>query len=294
MEGKEVAPFALNYRRQMSGEIGYTRQEGYEFWHVFAEQTLRHFRPTHEVEKSLREMGSVKSRGDVAKFLMEMENLNIHARVTGIAWRKMIEDKLLIEAFRWLSHREYVYDGEWLEAVRTGTRGEEDFKEKKDLRGGGPTGATRGKKRKFEDLRRTVAAKRVKRQYTATEKAAYQKKKAGERKVKKEGSVAPTGEIRHKVGAEAHQGVDQKVVDRRKSDNECTRCGMKNHTWKYCRKLIQVLAIYQGQSKPKRQSAFAPKRRPQVATVAVHGQGESSRREAQRPPAWAFDDDDIL
>jgi len=66
----------------MTGERGYTRQEGYEFWQVFAEQALRRFGRTHEAEKSLRQMGSVKYRGDVAKFLMEMENLNIHARVT--------------------------------------------------------------------------------------------------------------------------------------------------------------------------------------------------------------------
>jgi len=90
MDGKEVAPFVLTYRRQMTGEIGYTRQEGYEFLHLCAEQALRRFRPTHEGDKSLREMGSVKHCGDVAKFLMEMGNLNIHARVTGIAWRKMI------------------------------------------------------------------------------------------------------------------------------------------------------------------------------------------------------------
>jgi len=213
----------------MTGEIGYTRREGYEFWQVFAEQALRRFGPTHEAEKSLREMGSVKYRGNVAKFLMEMENLNIHARVTGIAWRKMIEDELPVEALRRLSHREYVDDGNWLKAVRTVTRVEEDFKERKDVRGGGPSGTTRGEKRKFEDSRPTVAAKRAKRQYTVTQKAAYQKKKAGERKVKMEGSVAPMGEVRHKVWAEAHQGVDQKVVDKRKSDNECTQC-MKNQT----------------------------------------------------------------
>ena len=112
--------------------------------------------------------------------------------------------------------------------------------------------------------------------------------------MKKEGSVGPAGEIEHKVSAEAHQGVNQKVVDKRKSYNKCTRCGMKNQAWKYCRKPIQVLAVYQGQSKPKRQSAFVPKRRPQVATVAVDGQGESSKRAVQRPPAWAFEDDDIL
>ena len=153
---------------------------------------------------------------------------------------------------------------------------------------------TRGEKRKFEDSKPTVPAKCVNKQYTATEKAAYQKKKARERKVKKEGSVAPKEEVRHTVWSEAHQGVDQKVVDKRKSDKKCTRCGMKNHTWKYCRKPVQVSAIYRGQSKPKQQSAFAPKRRPQVATVAVDRQGESSRPAVQRPPAWAFEDDDIL
>jgi len=98
MDGKEVAPFALTYRRPMTGEIGYTRQEGYEFWHVVAEQALRRFGPTHDAQKYLPEMRSVKYRCDVAKFLMEMENLNIHARVTWIAWRKMIEDKLPVEA----------------------------------------------------------------------------------------------------------------------------------------------------------------------------------------------------
>ena len=92
IDRKEVAPFALTYRWKMSGEIGYTRQDRYEFWHVFAEQASRRVSPTQEAEKSLSERGSVKYRDDVAKFLMEMENLHIHARVAWIPWRKMIED----------------------------------------------------------------------------------------------------------------------------------------------------------------------------------------------------------
>jgi len=62
------------------------------------------------------------------------------------------------------------------------------------------------------------------------EKAA-QKKKPGERKVKKEGSVVRAGEVKHAVWADTHKGVDQKVVDKGKSDNECTRCGMNNYAW---------------------------------------------------------------
>jgi len=93
-EGIEVAPFALTNRREMTPELGYTRQEGYEFWHVFAEQALRRFGPTHEAEKSLRVMGLVHYRRDMANFLPDMENLNMDARVTGISWRKMIEDEI--------------------------------------------------------------------------------------------------------------------------------------------------------------------------------------------------------
>jgi len=100
-----------------------------------------------------------------------MENSNIHARVTGIAWRKMIEDKLPVKALRRLSHREYVDDGEWLEAVRTVTRAEEDFKQRKDLPGGGPSGATQGQKGKFKDSKPTVPAKPVPKQDMANEKA---------------------------------------------------------------------------------------------------------------------------
>ena len=171
---------------------------------------------------------------------------------------------------------------------------EEDFKDKEDLRWGGTSGAARGEKRKLEHSKTTVAAKRVKKQYTALEKAAYQKKKAGERNGKNEGWVGLVGEVKHWVSADAHKAVDQKVVNKGKSDNECTRCGMKNHAWKYCGKPVQVSPVYRGLSKPKRQSDFIPKRRPQVATLAVDREAESLRQAVERTQACAFKDDDIL
>jgi len=48
-------------------------------------------------------MGFFKYDGDIAKFLLEMENLNVHARVMGIAWRKIIEDQIGEEALQRLS-----------------------------------------------------------------------------------------------------------------------------------------------------------------------------------------------
>jgi len=68
--------------------------------------------------------------------------------------------------------------------------------------------------------------------------------KVGERRVKKEGSVAPAGEVKHPVWADAGKGVNQKVVDKGKSDNECTRGGMKNQAWKSCRKRVPLSAVY--------------------------------------------------
>jgi len=68
------------------------------------------------------------------------------------------------------------------------------------------------------------AAKRVKKQYSAKEKADYKAKEARERKVKKEGSVAWKEKVKHRLWAEADQGVNPNVVDKLKQDTEWTRC----------------------------------------------------------------------
>ena len=144
-------------------------------------------------------MGFVKYHSDIAKFLLAMESLKIHARVTPLAGRKMIGDQIPEDAQRRLSLGEYMDHKEWLDAVRTVTKAEEDFRERKGLRDGGPSGATNGQKRKFDDSKLTVAVKRVKKQNPAKEKVDYQRMKAGARRVKKEGWVAPAGEVKHTV-----------------------------------------------------------------------------------------------
>jgi len=93
-------------------------------------------------------------------------------------------------------------------AVRTVTHAAEDFNEQKRLPGCGPSGVRRSEKGKFEDSRRAIAAKLVKQRSSGKEKVDYKALKAGERKVKKEGSVARTGEVRHAVWAPAHKGDD--------------------------------------------------------------------------------------
>jgi len=84
-EGKEVALFALAYRKQMTGELGFQKQEGYEYWDIFKAQGILRLTVSHEAERALRRMELVKYQGDMEKYLPELENLNIRAQVTGIA-----------------------------------------------------------------------------------------------------------------------------------------------------------------------------------------------------------------
>ena len=64
--------------------------------------------------------------------------------------------------------------------------------------------------------------------------------------MKKEGLVAPKGEVKQTVWAEANEGVDPKIVDKRKNDNQFTWCRIKNRIWKFCRKAVQVSAVSRG------------------------------------------------
>ena len=128
MKGPQVSSFAMNYRNQMIGELGFTRQEGYELWAIFAEQVVRRFGPTHKEVKVLREMMKVRYKGDIDQFPLEIENWNVKARVTGVGCRKMIDDQIPDEAVRRMSMMDPIADNrEWLEAVRTASKAEEDF-----------------------------------------------------------------------------------------------------------------------------------------------------------------------
>ena len=133
----------------MTGQLGFTRQEGYELWAIFAEKVVPRFGPTHEEVKVLREMMKVRYKGDIDQFLMEIENWNVKARVTGVDFRKMIDDQIPDEAVRRMSMMDPIADDrEWLEAVRTASKAEEDFVEGRQLQHGDSSGSATSGKRK--------------------------------------------------------------------------------------------------------------------------------------------------
>jgi len=145
----------------MTGELGHIRQEAYELWDVFAEQAIRRFGPTHEEEKALREMLKVQYKNHINKFLLEFENWNVKAKVTGIAFRKLIRDQIPDEAVRRMSmHQEYADDRDWIEALRQAVRDEEDFQEGKRLKENNFSGSNSSGKRKRDEPTTTTMTKK--------------------------------------------------------------------------------------------------------------------------------------
>jgi len=58
------------------------------------------------------------------------------------------------------------------------------------------------------------------------------------------GKAAPLQKIIHRVWANAHTGIDQKVVAAREAKGQGTRCTLTNHGGKYYEKEIRVSTIH--------------------------------------------------
>ena len=136
MQGTTVTPFAIAYRNQMTGELGYIKQEGYDQWKIFKDQVIRRFGPTNEDFKALRELCHIKYKGDINEFLQQIESRNNRAKVTGIAFRRIVEDEVPEEAMRRMSMQQvYIDDKQWLEAFHKAVKDEEDLQEQRKLKG---------------------------------------------------------------------------------------------------------------------------------------------------------------
>src|SRR6201996_9746488 len=129
MEGDDVSAFALTYQKKMTGELGYLKVEGYEYWETFRNECISQFALTHEGERALAAMEKVRYKGDIDRYLLEMENHNTHVGLSGVALRQMLSRTIPKDALRRLSMKEYERDVDWIAALREPTRREETFLE---------------------------------------------------------------------------------------------------------------------------------------------------------------------
>jgi len=224
--------------------------------------------------------------------LLQLENWNVRAKVTGIAFRKLITDQIPEEAVGRMSmHQEYANDRDWIEALRQAVREEEDIQEGKKLTDNNFSELNPSGKRKRDEP--TTAKTMKKPRCTFKEQGVYQARKKDEKVDNRK--AAPRQEIMHRVWADAHSGIDQKIVDERKAKVECTRCTLTNHGWKHCQKEIPVTTNQRKWFKlPGGKSNQAKPRKPRVAAVADDSCGETLRQASQRPLAWTCMEDEEL
>jgi len=188
-------------------------------------------------------------------------------------------------------HQEYAIDRDWIEAHRQAVHDEEDFQEGKRLRDNNFAGSNSIGKRKRDPPTTTKITKKPK--YTAKEKRVYQAKKNQETVEK--GKAAPWQKIMHRVWADGHTGINQKIVDERTAKGQCTRCTLTNHGCKHCQKEIRLSTIQRKSFKlPGGRSNHPKPRKARVAAVAEDSLGETLRQASQRPLEWTFMEDEEL
>ena len=128
-----ATPFAITYRNKMTAEFGFPRSDEYDLWENFKNQIQERFSILHRAQRALRDMEKVRYEGNIEKYLLTLENLNIYAEMSRVAWRNMIEKRLPLEVRRRWGQKKFDLDSECVEAVRRCTMADKSFKEQLGL-----------------------------------------------------------------------------------------------------------------------------------------------------------------
>ena len=78
----------------MGGLGGYTQDPSYSTWERFRQAIIERYIGIEEERRALEEMDKIIYKGKIYTYLLLLENLNIKAGLTGIAWRVKVESKL--------------------------------------------------------------------------------------------------------------------------------------------------------------------------------------------------------
>jgi len=245
MEGDDVPPFKDTYRKKMSGVLGYKKEVGLEKWFMFEERVTERFAPTHEAERTHKLMKLENYNGDIQQFLLRMENHNIKVGLQGAAWRDMLKAQMPKAGLLRLSFKTYPNDELWLEGFKNAMIQHENHKEDRRLRRVKGESSETLKSGKIEDRTPSKSNPRPPERYKAEKRAAYKGKPMIPRMKPwwKEKTATEKQELVHTDWDKAHDKIPKDIIDERKSNKGCTRCGMTNHFWRHCRKVQSVATI---------------------------------------------------
>jgi len=221
-------------------------------------------------------MDRISYKGKIDTYLLLLDNLNIKAGLSAIAWRVRLERKLLQEILGRLSHFSSGTDEECMEILRKVGRQEEEHLERGKLTKLLTTPLAPPSKRKQEEPDKGFNTKYEKSgsDNKAGKGSSRWKARRNNSAKNKNNTVA---KYEHTDWKKGHNGIKDDVVEKRKKEKRCTRCSMDNHTWRKCRKPILVAATFAYKNRGTPKQLFKPR----TSTLAVH-QLPHARQE---PPA---------
>lgn len=215
----------------MEGTDGFPRKAAYHYWATFDSTIRKRFLSSQEAQEARNEMDTLKYKGDISDYILNMRRLNNTVRMSGVTLRSTICRRLSEDMRRRLSmFREEYNDEDWLDLVVSVGKEEEGFLEEerllKELRGG-------TENRKGGNFR-TVQAK--------TDPAKASQWKA----VKTDNASIPPDrfprpvdfanltETEKKQQDERLKGIPEDTIKARKAIRACIRCGQKGHVQYKC------------------------------------------------------------
>jgi len=263
-KGNKVAPFSERYRKVMGGSGGYTHSPSYSTWERFRQEIIKPYIGIEEERRALEEMDQIIYKGRIDTYLLLLENLNIKAGLTGIAWRVKVESKLPQNMLRRLSHFKFNDDDHCIETLREVGRQEEELLKRAKLSKSISTLHNPAPKRKREESEKGFNTKFKKKKENKPRKDNTSQWKSPQTTTAKRNGNNSKDE--HTDWKKAHEGIAEEVVEKRKREKQCTRCTRDNHTWRKCRKVIVVATTfaYRNKENPKNY------RKQHTSTLAVH------------------------
>lgn len=240
-DGSKAMTFATDYiRRMKAGE------HSYESWDRFTEELCARFLSTQEGSEALSKMQSTQYSGDIAQYCIQMETYNRLAKLSGPGLRDLVKRGLSDDINRLHDLKDETEDdGQFWKDVQWAGKKHEAMESrhriwrKPDSRGGNSRGG--GDK-----------AKERKRDGDLAKPRHDEKSRVSKSPGKKD---KPKGKPLRSF-KEAISGIPDKLLDKRREDRVCLRCGKEGHACTFCTCKLPVVAAVSTQHKNRTTKSF--------------------------------------
>jgi hypothetical protein len=225
-ENSKAAKFVEGYVRALKNG-----EQSYASWEKFKEEMCARFLSTQEGSEALAKMQRLQYKGDISQYRLEMESWNRHAQLSGPGLRDIVKRGLSDEINFFHDQMDDTDDDGifWKQVEKAGKKQEAITLRNKvwGERGGS------SKKEKKKPKRESSSG-----DSSEVTKPKYEKTS----RISKTPKDDKTTKKAVRTFKEAIKGIPDDILDKRRSDRVCRRCGKEGHAAVYCTCKAPVVA----------------------------------------------------